>query len=83
MYVYLPTAAQAAQISFTGNLVLRHSVYHFSPHSGVILYWVVELNAALCLDTTAEKWKYKFKQIFHFLKWESKPQPVDFTVSIG
>ena len=37
------------------------------------IYWVAELNAALCLVTRARKWK---DYIFHFLEWESKPQPV-------
>ena len=44
-----------------GNLVLRHSVPHFPPNSGGIACWVAELNAALCLDTRAKKWKYKCK----------------------
>ena len=38
-----------------GNLVLQHSVPHFLPNSGGIAYWVVELNAALCLDTRVKK----------------------------
>ena len=47
-----------------GNLVLRHSVAHFPPNSGGIACWVAELNAALCLDTRAKKWKYKWKKYF-------------------
>ena len=45
----------------TGNLVLKHSAPHFLAYSGGIAYGVVELNAALCLDTRAKKLKYKFK----------------------
>ena len=44
-----------------GNLLLRHSVPHFLPNSGGIACLVAELNAALCLDTRAKKWEYKFK----------------------
>ena len=41
---------------------VRHSVLHFLPNSGVfIACQVAELIAALCLDTRAKKWKYKFK----------------------
>ena len=57
------------QISFTlyhsrvfrGNLVLRHYVSHYPPSSGSIACWVAELNAALCLDNRAKKWKYTSK----------------------
>ena len=64
------------------NLVLRHSVPHFPPSFGGIACWVAELNAALCLDTRAKKWKYKCKKIFYFLEWGSNPQPLDFTVTL-
>ena len=43
-----------SRVGNTGNLVLRYSVTHFLPNSG-------GLNAALCLDIRAKKWKYKFK----------------------
>ena len=43
---------------------------------------LAELNAALCPDTRAKKWKYKFKQIFHLLEWGLNPQPVNFTVTL-
>ena len=65
-----------------GNLLLRHSVPHFLPNSGGIACLGAELNAALNLDPRAEKWKHKFKKIFHFLEWGSNPQPVDFTVTL-
>ena len=68
---YCDCFIQKNQISFTlypahsrvgrGNLVLRDSVPHFLPNSGAIACCVVELNAALSLDTRAKKWKYKFK----------------------
>ena len=42
-------------------LLLRHSVHHFPPNYGDIECRMEEPNAALCLDTRAKKWKYKFK----------------------
>ena len=33
----------------------------FPPSSEGIVWWVAELNAALCLDTRSKKWKYKCK----------------------
>ena len=63
-----------------GNLVLRHSVSHFPMVSGGIVCWVAELNAAFCFNTRAKKWKKKI--IFHFLEWESNPQPADFKVTL-
>ena len=42
------------------NLVLRHTVPHFSPSSGAIACWVAKLNAAIYLDTRAKKSKYKY-----------------------
>ena len=65
-----------------GNLVLRHTVSHFPLSSGGIAWWVAELNAALCLDTRAKKWKYKCKETFHFFEWGPNPQLVDFTVTL-
>ena len=65
-----------------GNLVLRHSVLHFSPSSGGIACWVAELKAALCLEARAKKWKYKCKWIIQILERESNPQPVDFKVTL-
>ena len=53
------------------NLALRHSVSHFPLNSGGIACQVAEHNAALCLDTRAKKWKYKFSRV--------GTQPVDFT----
>ena len=44
-----------------GNLVLSHSVPHFLPNSRGNACWVAELNATLCFNTRAKKWKYKFK----------------------
>ena len=41
----------------TGNLVLRQSDQLFPTSSAGIMYWVVELNVAICL-TRAKKWKY-------------------------
>ena len=38
---------------------------------------VAKLNAKLCLDTRAKKFKYIF-----YLEWRSNPQPVVFTVSV-
>ena len=59
------------------NIVLRHSVPHFSPNSWGIARWVAELNAALCLDARARNENIcKFKSIFHFLEWGTNPQPV-------
>ena len=43
------------------NLVLRHFVPHFTPNFLDIGCWVAELNAALCVDTRAKKWKYECK----------------------
>ena len=35
-----------------------------------------------CLDTRANKWKYKSKLFFYFIEWGSNQQPVDFTVTL-
>ena len=35
----------------------------FPPNSGGIACWVAELNAELCSDTRAKRWKYKFNLI--------------------
>ena len=47
------------------NLVLRHSVHHFPPDSRGIVCGVAEFNDALCLDTRAKKWKYKYFDIVY------------------
>ena len=65
-----------------GNLVLRLTVPHFPLSSRGVAYWGAELNAALCLDNRAKKWKYKCKQIFYLLEWGSNLQPVYFTVTL-
>ena len=65
-----------------GDLVLRQTVPHFPPSSGGIACSMAEVNAALCLDTRAKKWKYKCNLIFRFLEWGSNPQPVDITVTL-
>ena len=35
-----------------GNLVFRHSITHFPLNSGGIAFWMAEVNAALCLNTS-------------------------------
>ena len=38
--------------------MLRASVNHFLPNSEGMVFWMVELNVALCLDTRANIKKY-------------------------
>ena len=47
------------------GLVLRLSVLHSPPNPRGIACWLSELNAALCLDTRANKRKHKFKYVIY------------------
>ena len=46
------------------NLVLRHSVPHFLPNSGDIVWWVAKLNVALNLDTRARNGNINVSKYF-------------------
>ena len=55
-----------------------------SANSGGIACWLAELNAALCVDTRAKKWKYKFKNNISFPRVGSNPQAAVFqTLTTG
>ena len=60
----------------------RHSIPDFPPNNRGFMYWVVEVNATLCLNPRAKKWKYDFKINISFPPVGIKPQPVAFTVTV-
>ena len=45
------------------------SVSHLPPNFGGIASWVAKLYSMLFLNIRVKKWKYKYKEIIHFLQW--------------